>query len=132
MRRDDIDLHTVKPEHVVIHERLENWSRWQEVRGGGMVLPMFKFYRDGYHELAAPGVPVDERDAVKVQVAFSNLPERHRHAAGWAYAKPWIPVHRVCRVLAVNRRDLVHLLHDSRSMLKNTCAALLTVGRERV
>lgn len=127
MKRDDIDLHAIKAEHLAIHERLENWSRWQRSGGGGSsALPMFRHYRDGYYEHGENSIPVDERDAVKVQVAFSQLPIKHRHATGWAYAKPWIPIHRVCQALAVSRRSLVDLLHDSRTMLKNTCATPLT------
>jgi hypothetical protein len=134
VKRDDIDLHAVRHEHTEIHDRLENWRLWQAPRGGSNALPMFKFYRDGYHEIVEVRRVVDEIDALAVQVAFAapSFPVKHRHAIGWAYVKPGIPVHVVCRVLAVNRRDLAELLHAARSMLKNTCKKRLTGIDKRV
>lgn len=121
MRRDEIDLHAVRHEHIEIHQRLENWSRWQySGHWTSAVLPMFRYYRpDNWGREVRDIIPVDERDAVRVQVVFARLPEKHRHAAGWAYVKPWIPFHRVCRLLGVSRRTLAELIHDSRSMMKN-------------
>lgn len=128
MKRDLPDLHEVRHEHLEIHDRLCNWRLWQRPRFGNNVLPMFRFYRDGYHEIADERSPVDELDAVAVQVAFAapSFPDKHRHAIGWAYVKPGIPVHIVCRILGIHRRDLVQMIHDGRSMLKNTCKKRLT------
>jgi hypothetical protein len=134
VKREDCDLHTVRPEHLEIHDRLENWRQWQAPRGGSNALPMFRFYRDGYHEIVEVRKVVDELDAIAVQVAFSapSFPVKHRHAIGWAYVKPGIPVHVVCRILGVHRRDLSEMLHAARTMLKNTCKKRLTGIDKRV
>jgi len=129
VRRDFTpDFHAVREGHIAIHDRLVNWSLWaRDGRGGSSTLAMFKFYRDGYHEIQAAPAVIDEIDATAIQKSFTTLPEKHRHALGWVYCKPWIPVHIVRRVLGLRTDALVELVNDSRTMMKNICATRLTV-----
>src|SRR6185312_12229996 len=115
MKRETIDFHAVYPEHIAIHERLVNWSRCQKSAGfASSALPMFKYYRDGYHEVTVSREPPDTLDGERIQEGFACLPELHRHAIGWAYVKTWIPVHLVCRELKVRQSELANLIHEGR------------------
>jgi hypothetical protein len=120
--REPVDFFLVKPEHVAIHIRLGNWSRWARGgRGGGGVLPMFQNYRpDGYHELQGGGAPIDTLDAVALQKLFVHIPEKHRWALQWSYRYSFISVNKACRAFGMNRTGLADLVHDARSMLKNS------------
>lgn len=118
MRRDLEDLHAVRPEHVGIHKRLLNWSRCQK-SGGWQTncLSMFEGYRDNYFELSAPRDPPNVLDSQKVQNAFKEMPEIHRHAIGWAYVRYGYPVHLICRDLQVRRSELADLIHSGRGRI---------------
>ena len=54
LKRDQIDFHEVRPEHLAIHQRLLNWAKWcsSGIRNVS-VHPMFKHYRHGYEEASA-------------------------------------------------------------------------------
>lgn len=118
MRRDLEDLHSVRPEHVDIHKRLLNWSRCQK-SGGWQTncLAMFRNYRDGYFELSAPRDPPDVNDGQRVQDAFKEIPEIHRHVIGWSYVRYGYPVHLICRDLQVRRSELAQLIHEGRARI---------------
>jgi hypothetical protein len=82
---------------------------------------MFQNYRpDGYHELAGGGTPIDTLDAVALQKLFVHIPEKHRWALQWSYRYSFISVNKACRAFGMSRPDLCELVHDARSMLKNT------------
>ena len=82
---------------------------------------MFRGYRpDGYHELTAPAFVVDVNQAIKIQKAYSLLPERNRWAIAWAYVYPFIHPGKIQRGLGVTFRELQKLVADGRSMLANT------------
>jgi hypothetical protein len=120
LRRDPIDLTAVKPIHLVIHDRLLNWARWcKGGNGGGFMQPMFRGFRAGYEEPEVISVPIDSLDGHRVEKLVIGLPEQHRTILQWSYVKPYIPVRKVCQVLAVPYRELPDLLHAARAMVRN-------------
>lgn len=121
MKRDAVDLYHVREAHQGIHDRLINWARWVRPRGGvGDVLPMFVGYRpNGYHEVQAR-VPVDSLDGLRIERLVVRLPDKHRTVLQWFYVRPYIPVRKVRQALGLTFDDLHELIHDARSMLKNT------------
>jgi hypothetical protein len=120
LKRDPVDLTAVKPIHLVIHDRLLNWARWCKGGSGGTAMqPMFRHYRAGYEEPTAIPEPIDSLDGHRVEKLVVGLPEKHRTVLQWAYVKPYIPVRKVCQVLAVPYRELPDMLHDARAMVRN-------------
>lgn len=123
MRRDAIDFHEVRPIHAAVHERLLEWAKWCRNNEAGMnVHPMFRQYRSKHDEQVAPAAKVDPLRAAALQKVFVGLPELNRWVLNWYYCKPYIPLNRVKRALAVTEPRLFDLVHDSRSMLKNRAA----------
>jgi hypothetical protein len=121
MRRDLEDLHTVRPEHLDIHDALENWARWADSsRRSVGVLPMFRYYRpDNWERTVRSHSPIDVKAALGIQTAFIGLPEKNRHAINWAYLYYFIHPRKVCKALAVSDSGLAGLIHDGRTMLRN-------------
>lgn len=117
MKRD-LDFHEVRPIHAEVHARLENWARWCRGGRGGSVLAMFKQYRHGYEEPTASST-VDTLDGHAVEKLVIALPEKHRTVLQWWYVKPFIPVWKVRKALALSTPAMFDLVHDARSMLKN-------------
>jgi hypothetical protein len=122
MRRDDfVDFVTVADSHLGIHERLTNWARWVAVRPHGwQVAPMFRQYRSHawqWHERIIQ-TPVNVPEAVEMEKAVSQLPEKHREAIRWHYVFNDSPV-RIARRLAVTKQGLADLVGSARSMLIN-------------
>lgn len=125
MKRDSIDFHEVRAEHVAIDLRLVNWARWASGgRGGAATSPMFRLYRssDARQNYAQEtGVMVDRMDAQAIEKAVCALPEKHRDAIRWSYVYCYrgASVQRACQALAVNGIGLAELVHDGRQMLVN-------------
>ena len=120
MRRDPIDLHAVKPIHLVIHDRLLNWARWCKGGNGGSAMqPMFRGFRAGYEEPPVVSIPIDTLDGHRVEKLVIALPDKHRTVLQWAYVHTYIPVRKVCQAVAVPYRDLPEMLHDARAMVRN-------------
>lgn len=127
MRRDDIDLHLVAPQHIEIHSRLEAWGRWivDRPRGWG-VQPMFRQYRSGAWQWHAPSETRPQgspKDHLAVERAVAGLPEKHRDAIRWCYVWPWLPVSAMRRHLGVTKDSLAQLIKDGRSMVVNRLQA---------
>ncbi len=125
MKRDAIDFHEIRPQHLAVHERLCNWARYVSVgrRGGGGIHPMFRSFRSS-EVWAAPdsmGIPVDNIDGSAMEKAVAALPEKHRGAVQWHYVySGWgVSIFKACRLLAVRQDTLNELVHDGRAMLKN-------------
>jgi DNA-directed RNA polymerase specialized sigma24 family protein len=122
VKRDDIDLHAVRHEHLAIHERAMNWARYVRDgnRSGHGTAPMFRHYRSsevwGTDTLRTP---IDTLDGHRMEKAVAQLPEKHRDAIRWSYVYVWIQPAKACRGLGVTRSGLADLVHDARSMLKN-------------
>ena len=70
-----------------MHERLENWGRWADVRQYYTCSPMFRLYRSNSRQWQAPEIKpcIDILDAAKVEKAVTALPEPHRKAIVWFY-----------------------------------------------
>jgi hypothetical protein len=119
VRREPIDLHAVKPIHLVIHDRLLNWSRWCKATPPGSVQPMFRGFRAGYEEPEVVSIPIDTLDGHRIEKLVISLPERHRTVLQWSYVHAHIPVRRVCQAVAVPYRELPDLIHDARAMVRN-------------
>jgi hypothetical protein len=120
MRRDPVDLTHVRKVHIHIHARLCNWARWCKGGSGGTAMqPMFRHYRAGYEEHTVIPVPIDSLDGHRVEKLVVSLPEQHRTILQWAYVKPYIPVRKVCQVLAIPYRELPDMLHAARAMVRN-------------
>lgn len=120
MTRDPIDFAIVHPEHMAIHAQLLNWAHWCSPRGGNSgVHPMFREYRDGYHEVAAKPAECDTLAALATQRAFIQLPELHRWVLQWAYVKPYIPILKVRQALGLTTPALAESIHRARTMMKN-------------
>lgn len=121
MKRDDIDFHAVRDDHLVIHQRLTDWASWVRVRPHGwQVAPMFRQYRSKawqWHERelrAAINIP----EAVEMEKAVSLLPEKHREAIRFCYVWCNNPP-ATARRLGVSKQGLMDLIHAGRVMLIN-------------
>jgi hypothetical protein len=121
VKREPIDLHAVKPIHLVIHDRLLNWALWCRggLRGGSTMSPMFIGFRAGYEEAPVIQMPIDCLDGHRVEKIVVSLPERHRTILQWSYVHSHIPVRKVCQALGVPYRDLPDMIHDARAMVRN-------------
>lgn len=125
-----IDFAYVPANQTEIHERLENWARWQRGGSPGNVHPMFRQYKAymmKYREQEAPRTEVDQLDAVAVQKVMAHLPQSHRLAVQWCYVQRSNPL-RVCQALGVSKQGLLDLITAGRTMVNNrltrveTCA----------
>ncbi len=121
MKRDAICFHTVRDEHLAIHDLLLNWARVVRVHvASDKPAPMFAAYRSSETwESDGPRIPVDMLAGWKTEKAVSNLPEKHRAAVRWHYVWPWKAPGMVARRIAVPISVLHELVHDGRSMLRN-------------
>lgn len=137
MRRDDhIDFHAVADHHIRVHERLIAWSTWVRPRPYGWhVAPMFRQYRpdgwEGRESRRTPKAAVNVPEAIEVEKAVAQLPEKHREAIRWCYF--WSAMSSVeakangwehgpagmCRRLGVSKSGLLELLQSARTMVRN-------------
>jgi DNA-directed RNA polymerase specialized sigma24 family protein len=122
MRREDhVDYFLVRDEHMEIHGRLEAWARWVRVRPHGwQTAPMFRQYRSKawQWERPNPKPTTNTLEAVAMEKAVSQLPEKHREAIRWAYVFAGSPI-ATARRLAVTKAGLLELIHAARTMLGN-------------
>jgi DNA-directed RNA polymerase specialized sigma24 family protein len=120
-REEHVDYFIVRDEHLAIHARLESWARWVRVRPHGwQVAPMFRQYRSKAWQWEMPEVKptLNIPEAVEMEKAVSQLPEKHREAIRWVYVWRDSPVATAKR-LAVTKQGLLDLIHAGRAMLKN-------------
>jgi DNA-directed RNA polymerase specialized sigma24 family protein len=121
MRDDHIDFFVVQDGHLSVHRRLEAWASWVRVRPHGwQVAPMFRQYRSKAFQWHVPELrePLNIPEAVEMEKAVSQLPEKHREAIRWVYVFGGGPL-VMARKLAVTKRGLMDLVHGGRAMLKN-------------
>jgi DNA-directed RNA polymerase specialized sigma24 family protein len=125
MRRDEhVDFFIVQDGHLAIHRRLEAWASWVRVRPHGwQVAPMFRQAQSNWRQWHAPELRVQPNipEAVEMEKAVSQLPEKHREAIRWVYVFGGGPL-VMARKLAVTKQGLMDLVHGGRAMLKNRSA----------
>jgi hypothetical protein len=80
---------------------------------------MFQGYRHSYDEIPVRGLPIDSLDGHRLEKLVIGLPDKHRAALQWSYVRPYIPVHRVRRILGVTAPGLFELVHAARAMIRN-------------
>jgi DNA-directed RNA polymerase specialized sigma24 family protein len=118
--RDWPDFHTVRPEHLAIHDLLLNWTRVVRVNTAyAKPTPMFAHYRSSEVWACDTQIPADLLAGWKMEKAVGQLPPKHRDAVRWAYVHRRVPPQKQARMLAVPLLTLGDLVHDARSMLKN-------------
>lgn len=119
MKRDAVDFHLVPDHQEAIHIRLLNWARAQRNGTGSNCAPMFRQYRSSDQwASASASVPVDQRDAAKVNKAWQHLPAKHRASLAWNYISPGSPA-KACRGIGCTMDELARLVVDARQMLIN-------------
>lgn len=118
--REAVDFHFVPAHQEAIHMRLLNWARAQRNSTGNATAPMFRQYRSS-DQWATPSVsmPVDQRDAAKVNKAWQQLPTKHRASVAWFYITPGSPPNKACKGIGCTLAELARLVVDARSMLIN-------------
>lgn len=125
-RQTYVDFSTVPPEQMQMHARLENWALSLYERKKSNTSAGFELYvssdarsleRREYG--AATSVPVDTRDAHVIAVAIGFLPEKHRRAIDWFYAKKGKNPVGMARDLGFTRQGLADCVIEARQMLIN-------------
>lgn len=116
-----VDFFIVSEAHADIHNRLELWARWVKPRKAGWaVSPMFRHYRSHAWQWETPEVraPINTLDAVEIEKAVAQLPEKHKHAIRWHYVFKTGPS-AMARELGVSKEGLADLVRVGRTMLNN-------------
>lgn len=119
--QDFVDFNHVPDHHKAIHERLENWRRWVTVRPHGwQTAPMFRMYQSKARQWEAPVIqrPINTIDAMLMEKAIFQLPEKNRDAIRWNYVYCGNPVAMAQR-LGVSKQGLALLVDVGRTMLGN-------------
>lgn len=126
MKREEfVDFFIVRPEHERIDAKLHQWAAWVRVRPHGwQVAPMFRQYRSKawQWERPEPKPAVNIPEAVEMEKAVSQLPEKHREAVRWVYVFGGSPV-AMARELGVSKGGLLDLIQAGRTMIKNKVMA---------
>lgn len=119
MMREAVDFHLVPDHQIKMHERLLNWARAQRNSSGNATAPMFRQYRSS-DQWATPSasMPVDQRDAARINKGWQQLPMNHRAAIRWHYISPGSPT-KACKAIGCTMADLARLVVDGRQMLLN-------------
>lgn len=118
-----VDFAYVPANQYDIHDRLLNWAKWAQPGFMKTCSPMFRGYRPYlYPPEGGGGIPIDGRDAMKVQKIMKDLPEKHRCAIQWFYIIRCNPM-PICRALGLNKQGLADMVKDGRSMASNLLRA---------
>ena len=123
-KREYVDFSAVPPSQWAMHDRLTNWAKWS--RGTArfdraISAPMFVLYKssDARREYGAPtSIPLDPKDATKVQVGVTALPEKHRRALHWYYLHP-VNAMGMARELGLPLAGVAEIVIRARFMLIN-------------
>lgn len=121
--RKYVDLSSVPPSQWAMHDRLQNWALWSRGSPGRIAKasPMFNLYRSSEAKRAygeETTVPIDHKDATRVAVGVTALPDKHRRAIHWCYLHPRDAMGQA-RELGVNLEGLSELIRHGRQMLIN-------------
>ena len=115
-----VDFSRIPTRHDAINLRLEQWAKWVSVHPQPWkVQPMFRQYRSS-DQWATPSasMPVDQRDAAKINKGWQQLPGNHRAAIRWHYISPGSPA-KACKGIGCTMADLARFVVDGRAMLIN-------------
>lgn len=125
VERPQVDFASVPPSQWAMHDRLLNWAKW--ARGSSRFdrmpgTPMFGLYRssDARREYGATetSVPIDNRDATRIQVGVSALPDKHRRALHWCYLHPKNAT-SMARELGLSLQGMAQMIKDARTTMIN-------------
>ncbi len=119
MMREAVDFHFVPEHQETMHCRLLNWARAQRNSTGSATAPMFRQYRSS-DQWATPSasMPVDQRDAARINKGWQQLPMNHRAAIRWHYISPGSPT-KACKAIGCTMADLARFVVDGRQMMIN-------------
>ena len=119
LSRRSVDFAFIRPEHMAVHERLANWSRW--CRSGAAqhgTHPMFNQYRSAEHwDDASATLPIDTQDAAKAEQQVAKLIKPQCASIRWWYVFFWVHPKKVAAAQNVNQQTLSELIHAARDVL---------------
>lgn len=120
MKTNAIDYFRVEPHHAAIHERLENWASWVQVRQPSWISPIWKLGKSNGRQWHQPEhrPNCDILDAQFIEKAVYKLPEKHRAAIRWCYVYRYGEL-KFRREHGLTPDGLMRLLRDARQMLIN-------------
>lgn len=120
MKTREPDFFYVEPQHKAIHEELENWARWVEVRHPRWMSPIWKLGKSNGRQWHEPELRIEVRPlaAAEMEKKIYFLPEKQRAAIRWWYVYKHPPA-RECRKLGVSYEGLANLVRIGRVMLIN-------------
>lgn len=120
--RQYVDFSSVQPSHWKMHDRLTNWARWCNSRGAQAVAAGFGLHKSDEYTDREYGsetvIEVDKDDAVRIQKAIPQLPDKHRRAIAWCYVKP-VKQSEKARELGLSLQGLADMVQAGRQMLIN-------------
>lgn len=114
------DFFYVEPRHHAIHQDLENWARYVEVKRPSWIAPIWKLGKSHGRQWHAPDLrpEVNTLKGMEMEKAVFALPEKHREAIRWCYVYRCTPAIAI-RELGVTYDGLADLIHAGRAMLVN-------------
>lgn len=115
-----IDFFYVETAHQAIHQELENWAAYVEVKRRSGQAPIWRLGKSHGRQWHAPELrpPVDSLAGMEMEKAVYKLPQKHRDAIRWCYVGKWSPVFAI-RDLGVTYEGLADLIRTGRVMLIN-------------
>lgn len=120
VRTPAVDFFYVEPGHQAIHEDLENWALYVEVKRRAGQAPIWRLGKSHGRQWYAPEVKaaVDTLAGHAMEKAVSALPEKQRDAIRWCYVGKWSPAIQI-RAQGVTYEGLGNLVRSGRIMLIN-------------
>lgn len=114
------DFHYVAPEQKAIDARLDNWSRYVQVKPQAWVSPIWMLGKSNGRQWEEPQYrpACDTLDGSDMEIAVRALPELHREAVRWCYVYKCHPA-EFCRVMGIRKTALMQYINDGRRMLIN-------------
>ena len=121
------DFNRVRPEHMVIHDRLANWGEWgRTLQGAAEVSPMFRLYRPTSEDTAAidkdsgplparHGVDTEDAQAMEALIV-GRLKKAEKLILIWFYVRKSSPA-KIRRRLRLSYVDMEEILHAARETL---------------
>lgn len=112
-----VDFNFVPEHQEAIHCRLKNWARAQRNSSSSATAPMFRQYRSSDQwTQATVSIPVDQRDAAKINAAWQQLPRKNRSSLAWHYITSE-SLKKACERIDCTMDELAQFVVDGREML---------------